>query len=255
MGKSLSAIQGMILWDLLPDAIREHRQRMFGQVIESGQSKRFEDVREGVCLDQVFYPVKNAGGTVGFVAVFAKDISAQKMVQDRLVYEALHDPLTGLANRRSLFTRLGQALSRARRGYPSCLLFIDLDHFKEANDRNDHATGDRLLQEITKLFVLAGRDHDAVFRLGGDEFAILVEGAALDEGRLVAERLRESVVETDFSGLMTHAVAVSLSIGCVLVDGTSNLDQLVQQADEAMYRAKHAGRNRVELGETGAAGL
>ncbi len=183
------------------------------------------------------------------VNLYLKDISAHKQREEKLVFETLHDPLTGLANRRFMQSRLKQAINRARRSYPSSLLFIDLDFFKAINDRYGHDAGDRVLVAIAKILLEGRRDYDSVFRIGGDEFAILVDGATIAEARVVAERIRAAVAGRHFEAMENNEVRLSLSIGGVLVDPSLSGDEIIKLADEAMYKAKQAGRNRVEMVE------
>jgi diguanylate cyclase (GGDEF)-like protein/PAS domain S-box-containing protein len=246
-GRPLDELRGRSVMDLLPPGELDHRKRMLEEVFRIGQARRFEDQRAGMWFDQTIYPVKDEAGIVRFAVIFGKDISAQKAREEQLVFEVFHDPLTGLANRRSLDARLDQAIGRARRGYHSALLFIDLDGFKAVNNLHGHAMGDRMLQAVSALLKEGARDHDAVFRIGGDEFAILVEGAGLDDAAHVAERVRAAVAAFALAPEPGVALRVSLSIGCALIDGACPRAELVEAADGAMYCAKQAGRNRVEM--------
>ena len=218
------------------------------EALRTGKAQRFEDQRGEICFDQVIYPVRDREGDIRFLAIFGKDISAMKQREEILVHEALHDPLTGLANRRTLVTRLGQAIGRARRGYPSCLLYIDLDHFKEVNDQCGHDRGDRVLVAIALILAEGGRGHDAAFRIGGDEFAMLLEGVTIAEAATVAERIRATVHARGFLEASACTAVLGLSVGCVSVDGEASVDQVIKRADEAMYQAKRSGRDRVVQG-------
>jgi diguanylate cyclase (GGDEF)-like protein len=206
-------------------------------------------LRNGSWFDQVIYPVREDNGPIRFLAIYIKDISALKQREEKLVFEALHDPLTGLANRRFMQSRLKQAINRARRSYPSSLLLIDLDHFKEINDRYGHDAGDRVLVTVAKILQEGRRDYDSVFRTGGDEFAILVDGATIGEAQVVAERIRAAVASREFEAMGSNDGKLSLSIGGVMVDAALSGDEIIKLADEAMYRAKQAGRNRVVMAE------
>jgi len=248
LGRPLAEIKGGIIWDFLPPSVGGLRRRLVEEVFRSGRAQRFEDRNGELFFDQVIYPVRDGGGKVAFVAVFGKDVSCSRMREESLVRQALHDPLTGLSNRRALQDRLGQALSRAARGYPSSFLYLDLDHFKDINDQCGHGVGDEVLVAVARLIAEGERDFDAVFRLGGDEFAVLLEGAGLDEALGVAERIRSRVDAEGFSAAAACKAPLGLSIGCVEVSGQASVDAVIRQADAAMYRAKLEGRDRVKEG-------
>ena len=168
-----------------------------------------------------------------------------------LAYQALHDSLTGLPNRSLLLDRLRTALSRSARTTDNvCVMLIDLDGFKQVNDTLGHAAGDELLQEISRRLVDTMRDADSVARLGGDEFVIVAE-TATDElnARIVADRVLEVLRQPIRVG--DNDVLISGSVGLVVAnashDRTLDAGALLRKADIAMYRAKTAGGNRVEL--------
>ena len=175
-------------------------------------------------------------------------VRLRREAEARLVYQAYHDPLTGLPNRALLLDRLGQALARAgRRGEPVALLFLDLDRFKRVNDGLGHAAGDRLLVAVGERLRACARAGDTVARLGGDEFTLLLEGltdAAEAEAvaAAVAAALEAPVV------LDGQPVAVTASIGVALAGpGGAEPAGLLRDADVAMYRAKARGKARVEV--------
>ena len=173
----------------------------------------------------------------------------------RALYRALHDPLTGLANRGLLMDQLAQALARASRHPGSvAVLFLDLDRFKVVNDSLGHATGDDILVEVARRLEGVMRSADTVARLGGDEFVVLAEDVAgADEAIALARRLREAVASPIPLGagqrvVVTASVGVALSAG----DGVTSMPaSLLWDADVAMYRAKDTGRDRVALFEAG----
>jgi diguanylate cyclase (GGDEF)-like protein len=161
---------------------------------------------------------------------------------------AMVDPLTGLSNRRA-FMQNAEAISRAQvmRGRPVAVFIIDLDHFKSINDRFGHAAGDRILQLFAEVCGGKVRSSDLIGRLGGEEFAVLLADATRDNAFLVAERIR-SAFEAARTVIDGELVAATLSIGVAIIqDPEQNLSMLLKQADQALYRAKARGRNRVEL--------
>jgi diguanylate cyclase (GGDEF)-like protein len=171
----------------------------------------------------------------------------QKRTQAELEHRALHDALTGLANRELVIDRLDQALARSRRdGRGVAVLFLDVDHFKLVNDSLGHSVGDELLVALAGLLLHHLREVDTAGRLGGDEFVLVLEelgGPA--EAIAVAERLLVAVKEPLLVG--GEQVRASLSIGLSVASGTSTSSELLAEADAAMYRAKAAGRGRWEV--------
>ena len=171
----------------------------------------------------------------------------QRRVQAELQHRALHDTLTGLANRELLIDRLDQALARARRdGRAVAVLFLDLDHFKLVNDSLGHGVGDELLVAVGRILVEQLREVDTAARMGGDEFVLLLEeigGPA--EAIAVAERLLVAVREP--LRLAGEQLRVSLSVGISVAGADSSSSELLAEADAALYRAKAAGRGRWEV--------
>lgn len=179
-----------------------------------------------------------------------EDVSDRKLVEDELTHRAVHDALTGLPNRQLLMDRLGVALARARRE-PSVgvtVVFIDLDDFKVVNDSFGHPVGDELLTEVARRLSATVRPADTVARYGGDEFVVVAVGdvAGPEEATGLGERLaRELKAGFDVSG---HQLACTASLGvAVCTDPHVRPEDLIREADTAMYRAKWAGRDRVEL--------
>ena len=186
---------------------------------------------------------EDAGTALHYVTVFT-DVSAIKASQEHLEFVARHDPLTGLPNRLMLFSRLEHAMSAARREKRGiALLLIDLDRFKDINDSYGHLAGDHLLQQVAETLKSRLRGADTLARLGGDEFTILIEEMSRpdDAGRVAEDIL--SVLEEPWRLLNGKDVHVSASIGIALHPGPSSTpEELLQQADAAMYRAKKEGR-------------
>ncbi|MGO4331848.1 GGDEF domain-containing protein [Cupriavidus sp. 2TAF22] len=162
---------------------------------------------------------------------------------------AIRDALTGLYNRRHLEDRLREAFRRWRRsGSPLCILIFDLDHFKQVNDKHGHPAGDAVLKAVAARVGACLREHDVLGRYGGEEFAVLLPDTAFADAIGVAERIRRAIR----SEAVRHggrAIPISASIGVAqAVDAgmaSDGADQLVRLADEALYRAKAAGRDRV----------
>src|SRR5687767_742176 len=165
--------------------------------------------------------------------------------EERIRYQAYHDPLTGLPNRASFAEHLDEAMRRAKRaGWPLALLFLDLDNFKRVNDSLGHDAGDRLLRVAAERIRRAVREADMLFRMGGDEFTVLLEDVrGPEEAAMVAGRELEAIAEP--LQLQHHEISVSASIGIALYPRDDTVgERLVKSADTAMYRAKELGRNR-----------
>ncbi len=172
--------------------------------------------------------------------------------QEELAFLATHDPLTGLPNRTLILDRVEQMLVRSRRSQaPVAALFIDLDNFKGINDTLGHGAGDELLRAVCARLQGVVRDIDALGRLGGDEFVIVAEGMSLDAGpELIAERLLEALKQPFELKGAENRLTVTASVGIATGDRVS-AEELLRDADIAMYRAKWSGKNRYVVFETG----
>ncbi len=191
---------------------------------------------------------------VSGIVLNGRDISQRKLaerdneaLQEQLAHQAFHDPLTGLANRALLKERLQHALARvARSREPLAVMFIDLDEFKAVNDSMGHDAGDEVLKAVADRLRGSLRPADTIARLGGDEFAILLEGMLnASEAPRVAERVIRTF-GTPFE-LDGHPVSIGASIGLALKDGKEDTDELLGNADVAMYAAKARGRGCYEV--------
>ena len=164
--------------------------------------------------------------------------------EERMRHEAVHDPLTGLANRTLLRDRLEHALARSQReGSATAVLFIDLDKFKELNDAYGHAAGDAALVELGKRLRMAVRPGDTVARLGGDEFVVVCEEVDEATALSVGRRLQDAIRLPFTAGQAEHRLSASIGIAL----GPADPDALLANADAANYRAKAAGRGQVAL--------
>ena len=164
-------------------------------------------------------------------------------LQQKLVRQAIVDPLTGAFNRRHMETRLGEAIERfSRTKSPASLLLVDIDHFKRINDEHGHAMGDHVLQGIVALMQKRIRKLDALFRMGGEEFVVLLPDTREDQAATLAEHLREAIEQAPL--LEKQRVSVSIGVS-ELRPGDTPLDPWLKRADDAMYRAKKSGRNSV----------
>ncbi len=168
-----------------------------------------------------------------------------KKTIDRLRGEAERDYLTGLANRRRFRTALAHELERWRRyNVPCALLLVDIDYLKRINDEFGHAGGDLCISRVAHALAECSRDNDTAARLGGEEFALLLAGATVEQAYVVAERLRQSVAATP----VEQVGNVTISIGVAACPAHADTERkLYVASDDALYQAKHDGRNRTAV--------
>jgi diguanylate cyclase (GGDEF)-like protein/PAS domain S-box-containing protein len=184
---------------------------------------------------------------VGAVSVF-RDVTEAQQKTDELAYAADHDALTGLSNRSLLKDRIRHAIARAQRKHENfALLFLDLDRFKEVNDRMGHASGDALLIEVAKRLIDCVREEDTIARLGGDEFVVLLDNPTqVAQVKTVAEKILKELRKP--YQLSRQSVNVTASIGASLYPGDGqSVESLLEHADTAMYRAKKQGCDRLNM--------
>lgn len=183
---------------------------------------------------------------VAGLVVNIRDVTERHRLQAQLRHQAFHDSLTGLPNRPLIIDRAGQMLARARRHRTTCaVLLIDLDHFKTVNDVHGHGMGDEVLMRAAERLRITLRGTDTLGRMGGDEFVALVEGTGLDAGpEVVAERIL-SAFDAPFE-VNGVPIVVGASIG-VAVGWRDHVDELLRDADIALYRAKKTGRGRYSI--------
>jgi diguanylate cyclase (GGDEF)-like protein/PAS domain S-box-containing protein len=198
-------------------------------------------------VEYVSTPIRERGALVGAVITF-KDITQRRQMEAQLAYQAFHDPLTALPNRALFLDRLDRALLRsARHQTQLAVLFLDLDRFKVINDSLGHAAGDHLLVQVAQRLQACIRTTDTVARLGGDEFTILLDDTSDLAGAVqIAERI-VAALAAPFT-LNGHELFITTSIGIVLsTPGQDSSDDLMRNADIAMYQAKAQGKARYEV--------
>ncbi len=193
-------------------------------------------------------PIRDEAGELMGVALIARDLGQQKRAEELIVYQAYHDPVTGLPNRALLMERLNLCLARAHRtNRRLTLLYLDLDRFKAVNDGWGHGAGDTVFQEVARRLTVCVRDADMVARVGGDEFVVLVPDIAkAEDAAVVARKLLESIAHPFFQGGQRIDLTTSIGVGVYPEDGEDG-ETLLRNADNAMYRAKERGRNTYQL--------
>lgn len=185
------------------------------------------------------------GHVLGAVLVF-HDVTEQRRMAEEINYQATHDPLTGLFNRRAFEIKLQQLIEDIEAG-EHALLYLDLDQFKVVNDTCGHAAGDALLNQLSGLMRAKLRSGDILARLGGDEFAVILPHCPLEQALSCAEKLRQSIQEFRFVW-QGNTFAVGVSIGLVpFQSGRQSLEEILSAADQACFAAKDSGRNRVHM--------
>ncbi|MDX5378730.1 MAG: diguanylate cyclase [Halomonas sp.] len=184
---------------------------------------------------------------LGFVGM-VKDITERRQQEALQRWEAEHDPLTGLLNRRGFERRLEEALAEyAKTGTPSVLILFDLDHFKPINDEGGHALGDEMLRRVAQVVAWEVRRSDHVARQGGDEFAVLLPSCTLKQAGEIAESLRRAVAEVTVTNEdKTYSITLSMGV-TALQEGDESAETVLARADEASYKAKADGRNTVVI--------
>jgi diguanylate cyclase (GGDEF)-like protein len=163
---------------------------------------------------------------------------------------ALTDVLTQAMNRGAIMTRLHEEFARSEReGSTLTLGVLDIDHFKRVNDTHGHGAGDQVLREVVRRLTVALRPYDGLGRIGGEEFLVIIPGASPGSARAVLERLRQAVCDAPIDYL-DGQINVTVSLGGTTTRGDETEDQVLMRADDALYRAKEWGRNRVEMEKT-----
>jgi len=201
-----------------------------------------------IAIDQSAAPIRDRLGTITGVVLVLHDVRREREFATQLSYQATHDTLTGLINRREFEHRLDRALASARdEGRHHAMMYLDLDQFKVVNDTCGHAAGDEFMRQISVVLQERLREGDTLARLGGDEFGVLLENCQIDNALRIAETLRQAIADFHFI-VNQRTFAVGVSIGLVnMADGTLSLTEVLSAGDAACYMAKEKGRNRVQL--------
>jgi len=254
LGHDQALVEGHPLEDLVVQADRSALQTALSAALDGGPSE------EGPTIVEVDLRRRDGGvpvpcelsivnllddPTVNGLVVSAHNITKLRSTRDALERLATRDPLTGLPNRKLILDRIEQMQKRGRRtGHDGAVLFIDLDRFKDVNDSLGHRVGDDVLRQAAIRFQSALREADSIGRLGGDEFIVLVEGSDAHNAAAAAQRLLESLaVPFAVHSAARPQLTISASIG--IVSGAyASAEDLLMDADVALYEAKAAGRNR-----------
>ncbi len=244
---SAEEFKGKLISELFPSSYAQGFVEHYKSVLETGQtlSEEFEVHDSAVKGQWISHQIVKLGDGV---AVTTRDITDKKLTEREIQHRALHDPLTGLANRALLEDRAKAAMARARRQKDKVVIaLLDLDHFKPINDQLGHHIGDKVLQVVARRLETTVRDSDTVARIGGDEFVlILPEVKDTQAAGIIAQRAVETVVAPIY--VNEHSLQVTPSIGTsIYPDDGTDFALLLQNADQAMYRFKEATRKSCKL--------
>ncbi len=240
--------------DIFPHIREQHVDDLLEQAMD-GQTVSSPDIHYYVpgsphrgWVSAVYRPHYDASGNIVGVIGLIRDITQRKTAEQQIEYQAYHDALTGLANRRLFQEHLTIALALAqRRRKLVAVLFLDIDHFKVVNDSLGHSVGDELLKQISSRLKSAVREGDTVARVGGDEFTIVLQDLQRREDAAhVADKVLRTIAQpVEISG---HKLYVTVSIGVTTFpDDGDDSETLIKNADNAMYRAKAEGRNTYHM--------
>lgn len=262
-GRSVRELAGRTCFDVLhgraeacPDCVVQ-KTLLSGDPCAKDKLERLPDGSEA-WLEIYTYPIfaEGASGEVAHVIEYIRDITGHKKAEmerkrliDSLGYLSTTDSLTAVLNRRALVERLECEISRARRYYsPLSVILLDIDGFKEVNDTQGHAVGDRVLTVVSDTLKGSLRKTDVLGRYGGDEFMVVLPATALEGAEGFAERIRRSVETARLALPGASPFKVTLSLGVtVFGEQDGDADSLIRRADRALYASKHSGRNRVSV--------
>ena len=248
-GLPLAALFSLLDENAEGDSLTLVEQVLSGSLKGGAEHARLIQRLDGstVSVDLVGSPILTEGQVSGIVVVL-HDMTQERQYIANLSWQATHDALTGLANRREFEYRLEQALNAlARQAGRHSLMFLDLDQFKLVNDTCGHAAGDELLRHICAVLQSGLREGDTLARLGGDEFGVLLENCPPEQAERIAEQLRQAVQSLHFVW-KGRPFVTTVSIGLVhIAQVPSTLEASLRAADMACYMAKEKGRNRVQV--------
>jgi len=231
---------------------RQTRYRI-RKAMRNGKGMRTELLKyskegQGYWMDINIIPIKDDSGAVTHFASIERDLSRYKRMERQLINMALFDSLTGSLSRPAFLEQSNKEITHAKRYHrPLSVMMIDIDHFKNINDNYGHAAGDNVLQIFVEAIQEVIRTTDFLGRVGGEEFALLLPDTSLKSACHLAERVRERINKYPYlAGEMLIEVTASLGVA-ELQESDSDIKALLNRADEALYKAKQTGRNKVTM--------
>jgi len=253
MGYEVEALDGMPAQQLYVESDRTKLEQHIAGCFQQPDVLHRWELRKERRDGEVFWVQETArvltdDGLGKSLLIVSEDVTEARRLSQELTFQATHDTLTELVNRREFERRVGRILNGVRvNGSEHALCYLDLDQFKVVNDTCGHAAGDELLCQLSRELSRHLRRHDTLARFGGDEFAVLLEHCSLKDARRVADTLLRTVRDFRFHWNDTR-FAVGVSIGLVPIDATSGeVDEIMSCADAACYAAKDEGRNRIKI--------
>ncbi len=226
------------------DVLERLRRTLEAGSAFSGQTINYRKDNTPYEVQWTVSPVHDEHGNAQQYVAVLRDVTEREALHRRLQYLAYHDALTGLLNHQRIQTVLGDEVERARRyGHDLTLVVLDLDHFKAVNDQHGHAVGDRVLRAVAEILRARLRTSDAAGRWGGEEFVLVLPHSDAHGARRVAEAVREELARQ----ALCDEVSLTLSAGVAEYAFDLSPETLFRIADQALYRAKCNGRNRVEV--------
>lgn len=264
LGQNLAEIQGKYIeriLNLVSDKTSQPVTNPIIRCIKDGmKTYKKEDItlirKDGqeIDIEESTAPIRDQQGNIIGVVLVLHDVSHTRKMARQLSYQASHDSLTGLYNRHEFETRLLDALKRNNaEGTHHALCYMDLDQFKVINDSCGHVAGDQLLCQVSEILKEQVREADVLARLGGDEFGVLLNNCKLEQARIIAEKLKDSLSGYRFLwNDNIYEIGISIGVVALSADKTGGtISDVLTAADIACYAAKDAGRNRIHLFEPG----
>jgi len=256
IGRSPDGVVGHSVFEVAPEALANRYQAADDELLQSGGTQVYESEvchSGGVRRHVVFHKaaIQSGDGRVRGIAGAILDITERKMLEARLIEAAERDPLTNAYNRRKFFDLAEQLAQEARRANRSLVVAVlDVDQFKLINDRLGHAEGDNALRMIASTLEATIGEGNVIARAGGEEFYALFTGCSMDEAVEAADRMRAEVERACVDTALA-AVAGTISIGLAgFRPSEEELDEALKRADDALYRAKSSGRNRICIADS-----
>lgn len=257
LGVKASAMVGKLITEFVPESIRSTFARRLDALC-AGSDKRIvievpmttttqSEVATEQTISATWADSRGQERVIGLQSI-VRDITGQQALQKSLVYLANHDPLTELLSRRGFESAFDAQWQRLRLTRGDCAVFwIDVDEFKALNDTHGHYIGDKVLKNVASVFKEHTHHEDVVARIGGDEFVVLLRGASVEAAEVIAQRVTQSV-HSNVAPALGLPKPVSISIGIATKRPSDHYPQdLMARADEALYAAKRAGRNRYHV--------
>ena len=251
VGRELHELLGHTSEELVAPEVAANWRVLDDRVFASGSTQSGEQVSTAPNGEirhfwVVQIPQRDRGGEIVSLLGIATDFTQFYKLKEELARQATTDELTGVRNRRSLFETARQEFTRAHRyKHPLSVLMLDIDHFKRINDRYGHDVGDKVLRTVADACRRELRDSDVLGRLGGEEFGVVLPNTTGAGALAVAERLRICIDALLLEGDWGEEIAPKVSIGVACLEGAARIEEVLKRADQALYAAKAAGRNRV----------